>query len=745
MSTLKTPYFDKELQGLEGFSPEEHSQSRQFNSPFFTTELVAEDEFEEEWQEDWDEESEMEEDWEEEEFDIEIEIDSFFEEDEYESEFLDNEDDFQEEMEIEEEQGVEYTDYEGEREQGIDYELVGSDEDSFEEFEGYLQRTDSQNDYEEEYKILDYEKEDVKNGQSLINNIVKIAREEYDKWHKDGKELKETQVNARAHLENYWRSVVNVKGINWRIKQRRPWSAAFVSYVIDKAGGSPPFKKGRAHVIYARDAKRNLTKKRYKGPVFVWFYKIEEVKPRVGDILFNGRVVYTKNVNGERIIDRNRVGVNFGNVGNGKDWATHSDIILDVDEVKGYVQVIGGNVGQSVGIRKRLLDENGHIKLKGIKLKEYFGILRFRSFKESQSIISHKNSNSKSFSNIALLLGKIGLGIYDFGRFSLRLFEAISNGQKENELTDIVFYYRFPSQRNKKIKKGSNSAREWNKIRNLFIRPLLQKQDIFDKPLNEPSNSIQPQQTTTTNINGTDLEGIPSDLGRIVVNENITSLYRNARSSVYKFTPTDAIWMARLAMGENHTNGVGELWTMINRFVVVNRWSSFEELLRKYSTTLQKFIKNKKLRARFNSNTLKDANEYMRVKGGIQRRRHVELQQKEWKNIPIAVRTLVIAVLRGERPNPEIGIATHFASTRIYYKRNNNKANPSRDQWLRFTKRYAENKKRVKNKNGKIEIKERAKWEWIGPRAHLKQMQKNAFFIQMRFKKIPGDYIQIRM
>jgi len=248
-------------------------------------------------------------------------------------------------------------------------------------------------------------------------------------------------------------------------------------------------------------------------------------------------------------------------------------------------------------------------------------------------------------------------------------------------------------------------------------------------------------------INISDLASIPEALGVLTVDTSVSEL-SNSKTR-YEFTKKDALWMARFVTGEsgvkNDANGHAVLWTMFNRFGIlrhkVKAWSSFQNFLRSYSTTLQPMLRSKGAAKRVWKNYTKDSTKYPIVKGKgnykdsnirkVQYQKHIDLQELNWEDIHINIRRMVIDILRGKIQNPEIGIATEFASTRIYYKQKYGKF-PSDEQWEDYTVDYAKNKCKKKIKG----------CTWIGHKDNLYQ-KKNAFFIDNRFKNIPAGSIKI--
>lgn len=367
------------------------------------------------------------------------------------------------------------------------------DQDDYNDETGFDDEKDYQGDYntKSSQEVWNFENiEGIPNtAQSLVHNIVKIANNEYANWNK-GK-LHETNDEAKKYLERYWGTVVDSKGINWRIRQRRPWSAAFISYVVNKAGGHPPFKLSRAHIAYARVAKRNRARNKLEEPISMWFYRIQEIRPQVGDILFHSRIQRNK----DKTIDRKRTGANYDNIANGNDWATHSDIVVDVDESKGCIYVIGGNVKQSVFKRKRDLDRNGYVKLTGRKLNDFFGILRFFDPKPgaSSSINTLENTQSNAVSrnhdpilksasapssnSLNNLIHK-GKKIYLYGKAFYLAATAISNGEKNAvKITDSIFYDLYPSRKGRTLQANDPLIKTWKYIHNTVVKPMLAKLD----------------------------------------------------------------------------------------------------------------------------------------------------------------------------------------------------------------------------------------------------------------------------
>lgn len=267
----------------------------------------------------------------------------------------------------------------------------------------------------------------------------------------------------------------------------------------------------------------------------------------------------------------------------------------------------------------------------------------------------------------------------------------------------------------------------------------------FTDPVLSSAPTTKP--ASTNNTSGEDFSTIPNKLGTLQIDTSVPELTKSIPS--YKFTKEDALWLARFVTGEagvkNDANGHAVIWTMFNRFGMlrhrVKSWSSFQIFLRLYSTTLQPILRSKGAAQRVWKNYNKNRIKYPIVKGNgvyegtniqkVQYKKHINLQKKSWGDIHPTIRSMVVNILRGKIPNPGIGIATEFASTRIYYKQKNGKF-PDSEEWRNFTINYAKNRCKRKIKG----------CTWIDHKSNLDQM-KNAFFIDNRFKKVPPSAIKI--
>ncbi|WP_018467836.1 DUF2272 domain-containing protein [Calidithermus timidus] len=189
-------------------------------------------------------------------------------------------------------------------------------------------------------------------GPSLGARAARAALEELERW----RGLDEADPAARPLLERYWR-----EGLGYSAEQaaaavarRTHWSAAFVSYVMRRAGAGTHFRYSAAHVDYCAAAKRNRLRGDTANPF--WLYRPREHAPQVGDLLCNAR---------------DGSGVTYDNVDDGRPRAAHCDVV--VAKEPGRLWVVGGNVGDAVARRPVATDTQGRVSGAG-----YFAVLKVK-------------------------------------------------------------------------------------------------------------------------------------------------------------------------------------------------------------------------------------------------------------------------------------------------------------------------------------------------------------------------------
>ena len=152
--------------------------------------------------------------------------------------------------------------------------------------------------------------------------LVNLANEEHNAWNKNGT-VKEGNQDTIQRLRNYWEVGSGIKkDDNYYINQ--PWSSAFISYLMRKAGAGDDFKYAQSHSQYIAQAVKNRKEnnsKKFKA------YKPNEVKVQVGDL-----VCYPR-----------QSGVGYDSKAG---YKSHCDLIISV---QGNIAVgVGGNVSDSV-------------------------------------------------------------------------------------------------------------------------------------------------------------------------------------------------------------------------------------------------------------------------------------------------------------------------------------------------------------------------------------------------------------
>ena len=177
-----------------------------------------------------------------------------------------------------------------------------------------------------------------KRGKSKFRRkAVDIANKEWVAWNK-GK-TKETDRSVYNRLKKYWDAV------GWKESRWSPsgvaWSSAFVSWVMREAKAGGDFNYSSSHSKYIRHAVKNRklnTNNPFKA------YKLDEKKAEVGDLVCYAR--------------QSGVGYDTTN-----SYDSHCDIIVSIDGSD--AQVIGGNVSNSVTMKKVPLTPDGKIKSGG--------------------------------------------------------------------------------------------------------------------------------------------------------------------------------------------------------------------------------------------------------------------------------------------------------------------------------------------------------------------------------------------
>lgn len=174
----------------------------------------------------------------------------------------------------------------------------------------------------------------------FAKKLADIALQQYSTY----KNMDEVEVKLCAQIKKYWTDLgFAFPGCTG---ENTAWSAVFVSWCVKKAGAtSEEFKFSPSHSKFVHKAIQNTTQNVgvFKGR------KINEYKPKIGDILHNNRL--------GSIFD-------FEYAKNHDSYASHSAIIIEIGEDnKGkYALTIGGNEGDSIRVKEIRLDKDGFVK-----------------------------------------------------------------------------------------------------------------------------------------------------------------------------------------------------------------------------------------------------------------------------------------------------------------------------------------------------------------------------------------------
>lgn len=179
--------------------------------------------------------------------------------------------------------------------------------------------------------------------------IIDIANKEWEDWDKGKKS--ETNKSMYSRLKEYW------DGVGWKEKDWTPssvaWSSAFISYVMKKGGAGKDFKYSASHSSYIRQARKNREQKN-KNPFKA--YRLNEKKAELGDL-----VCYYRGTTAKDPFDRD------------SSYQSHCDIV--VAKNPSNIEVIGGNVNDSVTKKIVPLDKKGYVQ-KGGAGKKWFAVIK---------------------------------------------------------------------------------------------------------------------------------------------------------------------------------------------------------------------------------------------------------------------------------------------------------------------------------------------------------------------------------
>jgi len=187
-------------------------------------------------------------------------------------------------------------------------------------------------------------------------------------WHKFGEQTydisghathvghKEGEDPYYKYVGDYWRVGVNNDTLTGQ-DHSVPWSAAFISWVMKTAGAGDRFHYSPQHSVYIFRAIKDLLQAKPDAPYYC--YQLREWKPQVGDFVCWAR----------------EAGIDYEHQ-NGGDYPGHCDVVVEVRADQ--VQIVGGNVGDSVTKRPLGLNDSGFLSPVNQGGENLFGIMRCR-------------------------------------------------------------------------------------------------------------------------------------------------------------------------------------------------------------------------------------------------------------------------------------------------------------------------------------------------------------------------------
>lgn len=179
-----------------------------------------------------------------------------------------------------------------------------------------------------------------------IDRALEIARQEWDRFGNQTIDIEGTLVKkgGQENEEGYYMRVADYwkEGVDRDLTGKdthEPWSAAFISWVMKKAGMGERFSYSDWHAHYIRNSIRH---RRVKDKSFAfWGYRLSERAPQVGDLVGYAR--------------QNGVSYDYQPT----VYSSHTDLVVAVRA--GEIDVIGGNVKNSVSLKTLRTDENGFL------------------------------------------------------------------------------------------------------------------------------------------------------------------------------------------------------------------------------------------------------------------------------------------------------------------------------------------------------------------------------------------------
>ena len=210
---------------------------------------------------------------------------------------------------------------------------------------------------------------------TFTDKLVEACKTEHKRFTKpNGKQGKETEEgdgvspNCSKIIGEYWKKI-NINHLEGKTKdangKRPPWSAAFISFVVRKAGAGDTFKYAQAHQTYIRQALL-AAEDGIAGTAYV-ARRTSDRAPQLGDLLAKRRES-AKNFTYDKALAKARK-----TKADEQGYSSHCDVVTKVDRAAKTVTTIGGNLGDTVMEKVWKTDANG--KLLPYKEKNSAGVV----------------------------------------------------------------------------------------------------------------------------------------------------------------------------------------------------------------------------------------------------------------------------------------------------------------------------------------------------------------------------------
>ena len=183
-------------------------------------------------------------------------------------------------------------------------------------------------------------------AETPVEKAVQIARQEWDRFGNQTID-KSNKITKKGGLENedpYWERIgdywkaVNFPNLTGKDTDQA-WSAAFMSWVMKQAEMGDRFSYSEWHATYIRNS--IIARKKGDKSFGYWGYRLNERAPKIGDLVGYAR----------------QGGINFDY--QPTVYSSHTDIVVAVRP--GEIDVIGGNVKDSVSLKTVSTDSQGKI------------------------------------------------------------------------------------------------------------------------------------------------------------------------------------------------------------------------------------------------------------------------------------------------------------------------------------------------------------------------------------------------